>query len=55
MPPLFFAGLHRLVIEANTQMPPRLDNDWFMLIGGLFVLFIVSSAVMLGLHFRRTA
>lgn len=55
VPPLFFAALHRLVVEANTRVPPRLDNDWFVLIGGLFVLFVVASAVTLGLHFRRTA
>lgn len=55
LPPLFFAAMHRLIVEANTQVPPRLDNDLFMLIGGAFVVCIIASAITLGLHFRRAA
>ena len=55
VPPLFFAGIQRLVIDANTRVPPQLDNQWFLLMGGAFVICMIFAGVALGLHFRRTA
>ena len=55
MPPLFFAGMQRLVIDANARVPPQLDNQWFLLMGGAFVICMIFAGVVLGLHFRRTA
>ena len=55
VPPLFFAGLHRLVIDANTHAPAHLDNVWFALMGGAFVICIIAAAVSMVLHFRRAA
>jgi len=55
VPPLFFAGIQRLVIDANARVPPQLDNQWFLLMGGAFVICMICAGVVLGLHFRRTA
>ena len=55
VPPLFFAGMQRLVIDANARVPPQLDNQWFLLMGGAFVICMICAGVVLGLHFRRTA
>jgi len=53
-PPLFFAGIQWLVVDANTRVPPTLNNEHFLVMGGLFVIWVVSAAVSLSLHFRRT-
>jgi hypothetical protein len=53
-PPLFFAGIQWLVIDANSRMPPVLNNTLFLVMGGLFVAWVVTSAITLSLHFRRT-
>ena len=55
VPPLFFAAMHWLLIDANSQVPPRLDNSLFLLLTGGFVVLVLSSVVMLALHFRRAA
>lgn len=55
VPPLFFAGLHRLVMSANAQVPAQLDNVWFLLMGGAFVVCVIAAAVTMVLHFRRAA
>jgi hypothetical protein len=55
VPPLFFAGVQWLVIDANTRVPPQLDNQSFLLMGGAFVICTIVGGVTLGLHFRRTA
>ena len=53
-PPLFFAGIQWLVVDANARVPPTLDNAHFLVMGGLFVVWVVAAAVSLSLHFRRT-
>jgi hypothetical protein len=54
VPPLFFAGMQRLIIDANARVPPQLDNQWFLLMGGAFVICMIIAGITLGLHFRRT-
>jgi hypothetical protein len=53
--PLFFAGMHWLIVEANTHVPPRLDNPPFLLMTGVFVACVIAAAVTLSLRFRRIA
>ena len=53
-PPLFFAGIQWLVVDANSRVPPVLNNTLFLAMGGLFVAWVVASAITLSLHFRRT-
>ena len=53
--PLFFAGMHWLIAEANTRVPPQLDNPPFLLITGVFVACVIAAAVTLSLRFRRTS
>jgi hypothetical protein len=53
VPPLLFAGVHRLVIEANTHTPPQLDNGWFFVLLGGFVASMIAAGLALGLHFHR--
>jgi hypothetical protein len=53
VPPLFFAGIQRLVVDANARVPPQLDNQPFLLMGGAFVICMILSGVVLGMHFRR--
>jgi hypothetical protein len=55
VPPLFFAGMQRLIIDANARVPPQLDNQSFLLMGGAFVICMIVGGVTLGLHFRRAA
>ncbi len=55
VPPLFFAGLHRLVVNANTRVPAHLDNFWLLLLGGGFVISVIIAGVTMVLHFRRAA
>lgn len=52
-PPLFFAGMHWLIMQANTRVPPQLDNPPFLLMTGVFVVCVLVAAVTLSLHFRR--
>jgi len=53
VPPLFLAVIHRLVVDANTRVPPQLENHWFYLMGGAFVACMIVAGVSLVLHFRR--
>ena len=53
-PPLFFAGIQWLVVDANSRVPPVLNNTLFLAMGGLFLVWVISAAVSLSLHFRRT-
>ena len=54
-PPLFFAGIHWLVADANSRVPPLLNNTLFLAIAGLFVVWVIAAAVTLSLRFRRDA
>ena len=54
-PPLFFAGMQWMIVGANARVPAQLDNFWFLLATGAFVICVISAAVTLSLHFRRTA
>jgi len=42
-------------IEANARVPPQFNNTFLLAAGGLFVAWVIAAAVMLSLHFRRTA
>ena len=53
--PLFFAGMHALIAQANSRVPPQLDNPPFLLMTGAFVLCTIAAAVTVSLRFRRTA
>jgi hypothetical protein len=53
VPPLFLAAIQGLVVDANTRLPPQLNNQWFYLLGGAFVICLIFSGVSLVLHFRR--
>ena len=46
--------MHWLIAQANTRVPPQLDNPPFLLMTGVFVLCTIAAAVTLSLHFRRT-
>jgi len=50
---LFFAAMHRLMVHANSQVPPHLDNFIFFLTIGTFVLGVILAIIALALHFRR--
>jgi hypothetical protein len=52
---LFFAGMHALIAEANSRVPPQLDNFPFLLMTGVFVLCTIAAAITLSLRFRRTS
>ena len=54
-PALFFAGMHWMIVDANSRVPPQLDNSLLLAMAGLFVAWVVAAAVTLSLHFRRTA
>lgn len=44
-----------MIVEANARVPAQLDNFWFLLMTGTFVVCVITAAVTLSLHFRRTA
>lgn len=50
---LFSVGLHGLVLDANAQMPARLDNDVFLIFMLLFLLGLVIWVVALLRHFGK--
>ena len=54
-PALFFAGMHWMILDANSRMLPQLNNSLFLAIAGLFVVWVIAAAVTLSLHFRRAA
>lgn len=51
---LFAMGLHRLVLEANAQTPPRLDNASFLIFMLLFLLGLVMWVVVLLRRFGKS-
>ena len=53
VPPVFFAAIQRLIVDANTRMPPQLDNQWFYVLAGAFVVCMVLAGLTLVVHFRR--
>lgn len=53
--PLFFAGMHWLIAQANTRVPPQLDNPPFLRMTGVFVVCTITAAVTVSLHFHRIA
>jgi hypothetical protein len=51
---VFSAGLHRLIIAANTRHPAFLPNQQSWLLGGLMLAAIAVWAISLVLHFLRS-
>lgn len=49
------AAVSQLAIQANLGMEKRLDNQWFLLVMGAFVVFAVAWIVAVHRHFRLPA
>jgi uncharacterized membrane protein len=47
---LFFCTIHQLVVQANRQNPPVLDNKTFL---GAMILFLAALVVWIVFMFRR--
>ena len=54
-PALLFAGMHWMILDANSRMPPQMNNSLLLAIAGLFAAWVIAAAIALSLHFRRTA
>jgi hypothetical protein len=48
----FFCFVHWLVVDANSQQPPRFDETQFLAGGLLFLLALVAALVGFVMHFR---
>ena len=54
-PALFFAAMHWMILDANSRVPPQMNNSLLLAMAGLFVAWVIAAAVTLSLHFRRAA
>ena len=54
-PALFFASMHWMILDANSRVPPQLNNSLLLAMAGLLVAWVVAAAITLSRHFRRVA